>query len=170
MPVYNPIEGAMIKYQSVNSSTPTPIASTVIANPKTAFAIDPPMVIPESTAVIGGVAKIQGAGVFTTGALALNLSVYIDMQSTAVATATVTPALNLVNTGWEIDIVATILGTGQVEVQGQAIFGGTVVKIKNTVAYSMSTAGGVPVVISAAWGTLALGGSITLRQSLIQVT
>lgn len=175
MPIFNPTEGSSIKYQTVNAEIPAPIISSLIANPKTSFNINPAIVIPESAAIIGGVAHIEGSGVFTTGLVALNLTLSVEMQGIIVASATVTPALNLINMGWEIDIIATILSSGQVEVQGHAAFSSSLtvsnlVKIRNTVSYSMSTSGGVPVTISAQWGILAAGGSITLRQSFIQVT
>lgn len=171
MPTYNPIlAGSMIKFQYVNPDIPAgnTIASALIGNTKTAFAST--TTIPESTAIIGGIAQIMGAGVINSGITALSLTISIEMAGIVVATAVQAVSINLTNTGWKIDIRATILGNGTVEVQGMCNLGTSVLPIKNTAPFAMSTAGGVPVTISATWGTLALGGSITLRQLIVQVS
>lgn len=175
MGLFNPSEGTAIKYQSVNSYIPASIVSSLTNNPKTAFDVSPAMLIPESTAVIGGVARISAAGLFSTGVVSLSLTLSIEMQGQIVASVSVTPALSLANLPWDIDVTATILSNGQVEVRGQASFNtslnaATVMNIRNMTSFSMSTVGGVPVTVSAQWGVAAIGGIITLRQSLVQIT
>lgn len=176
MPVYNPIEtsAGMVKFQYVNPDRPAgnTIASSLTSNPKTAFAST--TIIPESTATIGGIAHISGKGLFGSGIISLNLTVSVEMAGVTVASVSVIPALSLVNMPWSIDINATILSSGMVEVQGDASFSSsltaaTVINIRNTADYSMSVSGGVPVTISAQWGALALGGTISLRQMIVQV-
>lgn len=176
MATFNPPEiSGGIKFQYVNPDRPAgnTITSSLVANPKTAFAST--TVIPESTAVIGGKAQIHATGLFGTGVVSLGLTVSIEMSGVTVASVTVTPALSLVNMPWNIDITATILSSGLVEVQGQASFSSsltaaTVVNIRNTADYSMSISGGVPVTISAQWGGLSVGGTISLRQMFVVVT
>lgn len=175
MPVYNNPVGNTIKYQYVNPDIPSgnTISSSLVANPKIAFAST--TTIPESTAVIGGVARIEGRGLFGSGLISLALTVSVEMAGVTVASVSVTPALNLANMPWNIDIHATILSSGLVEIQGYASFSSalaatTVMNIRNTASYNMSIAGGVPVTISASWGALALGGIITLRQMIVTVT
>lgn len=175
MPVYNNQVGTPIKFQYVNPDRPAgnTITSNLVANPKTAFAST--TTIPESTAVIGGKAEIHGSGLFGSGIVSLGLTVTVEMGGVTVASVSVTPALNLANMPWNIDLTATILASGMVEVQGQSSFSSsltaaTVMNVRNTVDYSMSIAGGVPVTISAQWGSLALGGSISLRQFTVMVT
>lgn len=167
--------GSAIKYQYVNADIP--LGNTIksaLTNPRVAFAST--ALIPEPTAVIGGVAHIQGRGVYNSGAVALGLTMTIQMANVTVATAAITlSVLGLVNMAWSIDANATILADGKVEVQGQATFSNsavstTVVNIPNTTSFTMPIAGGVPVTISAQWGTLALGGEVTLRQMIVQVT
>lgn len=174
MPIYNPLEGN-IKYQYVNPDIPAgnTILSSVSSNPKTAFISS--TTIPEVTAIIGGIANITGSGLYGSGIISLGLTVSVEMAGSVVATTTVTPALSLTNMPWNINVVATILNSGLIEVTGQASFSSsltaaTLVNIRNTSSYSMSTVGGVPVTISVTWGTLALGGTITLRQMTVNVT
>lgn len=171
MPVYNPLEipNGTLKYQYVNPDIPSgnTISSTLVASPKTAFTSR--ATIPESTATIGGIASIVGRGVLSTGITALNLTITVEMAGQVVATATQMASVNLSNQGWSMEIQAIILGNGTVEVQGMCIITSNPMPIRNTVTYTMSTSGGVPVTISVQYGTLALGGSITLRQFILQV-
>jgi len=174
MPLFNPTEIGGAKYHWVNPDIPTgnTVVSSVTANPKTAFASTTS--IPESTALIGGIAHITGRGLFGSGVVSLGLTISVEMAGIVVATVTVTPALSLTNMPWYIDIVATILNSGQVEIQGSASFSSsltaaTMINIRNLAPFTMSTAGGVPVTISAQYGALAVGGTITLRQMVIEV-
>lgn len=174
MPVFNPPEASPYKYQYVMTDIPASLSSSLVANPKTAFAITNPPVIPESTAVIGGLAHIKVGGLFGSGAVSLSQTISIQMQGLDVATATFTPALNLANMPWDIEIFASIFSNGTVEVRGEAILGtsgaATVMAIRNTTAFTMSTTGGVPVGVSNQYGVLAVGGTISLRQFIVQVS
>lgn len=174
MPLFTPSEQSTgIKYQYVLTEIPSALSSGLVFNTKVPFAITSP-IIPESTAVIGGVAKIKAGGLFGSGALSLAQTISIQMQGLDVASVTFTPALNLANMPWDIDIEATILSNGTVIVHGDAILGtasnAVVVSIRNTTAFTMSTAGGVPVAVSNSYGALSIGGTITLRQLIVQVT
>lgn len=174
MPVYNPLEGSAIKYKYINPDIPAgnTVTSSLISNPKTAFTSS--TTIPESTAVIGGIASITASGVYGSGIVSLGLTVNVEMAGIVVGSVTVTPVLSLTNMPWNLDVKATILNSGLVEVQGQVSFASsltatTLVNIRNTASYSMSITGGVPVVISIQYGALALGGTITLRQMIVEV-
>ncbi len=176
MPYFPPeVTGSAIKYQYVNPDAPAgnTIVSSLTSNPKTAFTST--STIPEIYATVGGVARVEGSGLYGSGVVSLNLTVSIEMGGLIVGSVTVTPVLNLANMAWRIEITATILNSGLVEVQGYASFGSsltatTVVNIRNTASFNMPLSGGVPVTISSQWGTLAVGGTITLKQMLVQVT
>lgn len=176
MPLYNPPEtvAGAFKYQYVMTDMPPALTSNLVLNTKTAFAVSPAPLIPESTATIGGVAHIKAGGLFGTGVVALIQTISIQMQGIDVATVAFTAAINLTNQPWDIDIHATIFSNGTVEVRGEAVLGtastAMVVAIRNTSAFTMSTAGGVPVTVSNNYGTLAVGGTISLRQFLIQIS
>lgn len=175
MPLFNPIENTAtgIKYQYSLIDIPPALTSSLVANPKTAFAVASAPLIPESTALIGGVALIEAGGLFGNGIVAIAQTISIQMQGIDVASVTFTPAANLSNKAWLMKIKATILSSGTVEVQGDLTLGtaaaATVITINNTAAFTMSVAGGVPVTVSNQFGALALGGTITLRQLTVTV-
>lgn len=176
MPLYNPPTGSIV-FQYVNPDIPAgnTITSALIANPKTPFASNGS--IPEAAAFIGAEANLEASGIWST-LLNLPLTLTVDFQGVTIATATLPIALisgTITSKKWSLQLTATIQNSGMIEVQGSAQFWTTdtsmvALPIKNTTQFSMSTAGGVPFVVSAQWGALSLGGSITLRQLVVQVT
>lgn len=179
MPYYPPTDGmspVLFKWTNPDIPSGNTVASTLIANPKVAFVSGqlPDSKIPEEYCRIGGVARISAKGNYSSGVAAIGMTVGIDMAGVTVASVSITPVLNLGNMPWSIDITATILGNGQVEIQGMASFSSsltaaTVMNIRNIATFTMSTAGGVQVTPFTQFGALALGGSITLRQMIIEV-
>lgn len=171
-----PVNNTFFKWTNPDIPTGNTITSSLIANPKVYFASGqlPDAKIPEQYCLIGGVARISAKGVYSSGVIAVGMTLAIDMAGVTVASVTITPALNLGSMPWAMDITATILTDGKVEIQGYASFATSltatsVINIRNITSFTMSIAGGVQVSPNVQFGALAVGGSITLRQMIIEV-
>lgn len=171
---YPPTEGAAFKYQYVNATQQSgdTVTSALLGATKTAFASQ--ALIPESSATIGGIAYIKASGLYGSGVVSLSQTVTIEMQGQVVASASFTPALNVTNLGWSMEVSATILANGTIEIQGSANFGtvagSTVFSTKNATPFTMSMNGGVPVTVSNQFGGVSVGGTISMRQLIVQVS
>lgn len=177
MPIFNPPqETSSFKWTNPDIPSGNTVVSSLVANPKVAFAsgLLADSKIPEPYCLIGGVARISAKGMYSSGVVSVGMTVYIDMAGVTVASVSVTPVLNLASMPWALDITATILGDGKVEIQGYASFSSsltaaTVINIRNTASFTMSIVGGVQVTPGIQFGALAVGGSITMRQMIIEV-
>lgn len=172
MPLTNPPEGQSFKYQFSNTDIPAgnTIASALVANPETLFSTNTE--IPSNVFSPGTIVKVRIAGTYGTGIVSLPLTIRIKSGATVLGSVTLTPLLNLTNKGWMMEVECNVFDLQTVDIQGQGIFGGMPdpYAIGNTSTFSVNMNNNVPVSASAQWGALALGGSITLRQLIVQVS
>lgn len=173
MPVFNPSEShAPYKFQFTNPDIPSgnTIVSALISNPETLFSSSTE--IPSAVFSPGTIVKIRIAGTYTTGVTALPLTVRIKSGAVNLGVVTLTPLLNLSNKGWSAEVECNVFDLQTVDIQGQAIFGGMPdpYAIGNSSNFLVNMNNNVPISASATWGALALGGSIQMRQFIVQVS
>jgi hypothetical protein len=86
-----------------------------------------------------------------------------------------TPVLNLANRGWDLDFICNVLSDGSLECQGRSDFSSAAnaansMDMENNTSMSVNLAVDQTLTLSAQWGALAVGGTITLRQLTVQVS
>lgn len=172
MPLFNPSDASSFKFQFTNTDIPSgnTIISALLANPEILFVTNTE--IPSNAFSPATIVKIRASGMYSSGVVSLPLTVRIKSGTTVLGSVTLTPLLNLSNRGWSIELECSVFDLQTVDIQGQGVFGGMPdpYVIGNNTTFTVNMNNNVPISASAQWGALALGGSITLRQLVVQVS
>jgi hypothetical protein len=173
MPSFDPYAANNIgKFRYKNADIPAgnTVISALVSNPETLFTSNTE--IPSSVFSADSVVSIEARGVYSTGVISLPLTVRVKSGTAILGSVTLTPALSLSNRGWSIELRCNIFDLQTVDIQGEAVFGGMPdpYAIGNSSVFSVNMNNNVPISVSVQWGALALGGSIQLRQLIVQAS